>query len=194
MISSTASVRAKPTTIDQTKLKKDHLTTTELAKLCGVSRFTIWNWIKQQKIKAVRTVGGQYRIPASEAISFLEILHLETSHKAWKSLAPGALGHCWEYPEKTNCDNRCRDCLIHRTDVDYCFIVVRRFGKGVIRCQGDCLNCDYFAEFFGFYNESSQAEKPYDEKSKKTTAEKKSFLYNFAYGVGRSVHVLKRKE
>ncbi len=93
MISSTASVKAKPTTIDQTKLKKDHLTTTELAKLCGVSRFTIWNWIKQHKIKAVRTVGGQYRIPASEAISFLE-----TCHKARKSLAPGALGHCWEYP------------------------------------------------------------------------------------------------
>ena len=98
MISSTASVKAKPTTIDQTKLKKDHLTTTELAKLCGVSRFTIWNWIKQHKIKAVRTVGGQYRIPASEAISFLETLHLETCHKARKSLAPGALGHCWEYP------------------------------------------------------------------------------------------------
>ena len=31
-------------------LRKDSLTTTELAKLCGVSRFTIINWVNRGKI------------------------------------------------------------------------------------------------------------------------------------------------
>ena len=181
-------------TIDKIKFEKDYLTTTELAKLCGVSRFSIINWVKQGKINTIKTIGGKYRIPVTKAISFLESLHCQTSHKTKNGLASDALVHCWEYPQKTNCDNRCIDCLIHGRQVDYCFIVVRQFGKGVIRCQGDCLNCDYFGEFFGFYSESSQAEAPSDEKSEKTTTAKKKFLYNFAYGVGRGVHVLKRKE
>lgn len=192
MVNST--VREKPMTIDKIKLEKDYLSTTELAKLCGVSRFTIINWANKGKINAFKTVGGKYRIPVTEAISFLESLHWQTSHKNKNDLAPNTLGHCWEYPRRTNCDNRCKDCLMHGREVDYCFIVVRQFGKGVIRCQGDCLNCEYFGEFFGFYSEGSQAEEPYDEKSKKTTTEKNNFLYNFAYSIGRGVHVLKRKE
>jgi len=180
--------------VNELMLQKNYLTTTGLAKLCGVSRFTIRNWIKQGKIKAVRTIGKQYRIPVSKAMSFLETMHPEISHKAKKGLAPGALGHCWEYPQKTNCDNKCRNCLIHGKEIDYCFVVVRQFGKGVIRCQGDCLNCDYFGEFFGFYSKSSQVEEPLDDKSKKAAVEKKKILYNFAYNVGRGVHVLKRKE
>ena len=192
MISST--VREKPMTIDKVKLEKDYLSTTELAKLCGVSRFTIINWTNQGKINAFKTIGGKYRIPVAEAISFLESLHWKTSHKTKRGLAPDALGHCWEYPEKTNCDNKCKNCLIHKREIDYCFIVVRQFGKRVIRCQGDCLNCEYFGEFFGFYSGSSQAKEPFDEKGKKTAAEKKNFLYNCAYSVGRGVHVLKRKE
>jgi len=180
--------------VNELMLQKNYLTTTELAKLCGVSRFTIRNWIKQGRIKAVRTIGKQYRIPVSEAISFLETMHRETTDEPRNGLAAGALRHCWEYPQKTSCDNECKNCLIFGKESDYCFIVVRQFGKGVIRCQGDCLNCDYFGEFFGFYSESSQVEEPLDDKSKKTAVEKKKFLYNFAYSVGRGVHVLKRKE
>ena len=47
------------------------MTTTELARLCGVSRFTIINWTKQGRIKATMTIGKHYRIPASEALSLL---------------------------------------------------------------------------------------------------------------------------
>ncbi|MBW7989853.1 MAG: helix-turn-helix domain-containing protein [Planctomycetes bacterium] len=41
------------------------MTTTELAKLCGVSRFTIINWINRGKIRTNKTVGGHSRIPVS---------------------------------------------------------------------------------------------------------------------------------
>lgn len=191
MINST--VKEKPVTINEIKLGKDYLSTTELAKLCGVSRFTIINWTNQGKINAFKTVGGKYRIPVTEAISFLENLHKQISHKNKNELAPDSLGHCWEYPRKTNCDNRCKNCLIHGREVDYCFVVVRQFGKGVIRCKGDCLNCEYFGEFFGFYSKGPQAEEPPDEHNKKTATAKRNFMYNFVYGIGRGVHGLKRK-
>jgi excisionase family DNA binding protein len=165
------------------------MTTTELARLCGVSRFTIINWTNRGKIRASRTVGRHYRIPVSEAMSFLETFRNEK-----KGVASGSSGHCWEYLQKTNCDKECRNCLIYRREVDYCFEVVRQFGKGVICCKGDCLNCGYFEEFFSFYRKRTQLEEPYDKKSKKATKEKKNFMYNFAYGVGRGVNVLKRKE
>lgn len=69
-------------TEDKTKPQKDYLTTTELARLCGVSRFTIINWVNRGKIRAIRTVGRQYRIPVSEAISFLESCHNEFFNKS----------------------------------------------------------------------------------------------------------------
>ena len=173
----------------ENKRRSAYMTTTELARLCGVSRFTIINWTNKGKIRANRTVGRHYRIPVSEALSFLETFRNEK-----EGVASGSSGHCWEYLQKTNCEKECRNCLIYRREVDYCFEVVRQFGKGVISCKGDCLNCGYFEEFFSFYRERTQQEEPYDEKTKKAEKEKKNFLYNVAYGVGRGVHVLKRKE
>jgi len=56
---------------DESKQRSGYMTTTELARLCGVSRFTIINWTKQGRIKATRTIGKHYRIPVSEALSLL---------------------------------------------------------------------------------------------------------------------------
>ena len=168
----------------KTKSQKNYLTTTELARTCGVSRFSIINWINQGKIRAFRTVGRQYRIPASEAISFFE-----TFHKVKNTTASGLLVRCWEYLQKTNCDKECRNCLIYERRIDYCFVVVRQFGKEVIRCKGDCLNCDYFNEIF---NKSKKIEKPSDGKID-IIKEKKDFLYHFGYNVGYSVQGLKER-
>ncbi len=176
------------------KLAKDYLTTTELSKLCGVSRFTILNWIKQGRIDTLRTVGGRYRIPASEATSLLETLGRKTSQTGGRMLAASALGHCWEYPEKTNCDNTCGDCLIHGKKVDYCFMVVRQFGKDVIGCKGGCLDCEYFAEFFGFCRRQSQPSDSGVEDGEGQREEKQGFFYNVVYGVGRGVQMLRKNE
>ena len=183
----------KPIGIDKNKLNKDFLSTTELARLCGVSRFTVINWVNKGRINTLKTIGGKNRIPATEATLFLESMHCRNSYKTENGLAPDALGHCWEYPRKTNCDNRCKSCLIYGREVDYCFIVVRQFGKGAIQCQGDCLRCEYFGEFFGLYSEGLQAEELPDENSKKVATTKSNILYNFAYGIGRGVHGLKKK-
>jgi len=163
--------------------RKEYLTTTELAKFCGVSRFTILSWIDKGKISTIRTVGGKYRIPVCEAISFLETLQRKGSPREKKVTTSGALGHCWEYLQKTNCERECKNCLIYGREIDYCFVVVRQFGKGVIRCMGDCLSCGYFEKFFGSHSKSRSFEETSDGKSAEVAADKKNFLDNFIYDI-----------
>ncbi|MCK4792072.1 MAG: excisionase family DNA-binding protein, partial [Desulfobacteraceae bacterium] len=165
--------------------KKEYLTTTELAKFCGVSRFTILSWIDKGKISTIRTVGGKHRIPVSEAISFLETLQRKSSPRQKKVATSGALGHCWEYLQETNCERECKNCLIYGREIDYCFVVVRQFGKGVIRCMGDCLSCGYFEEFFGSHGTSTERELTPGGRSVKATIEKKDFLDNFIHEIAR---------
>jgi len=179
---------------DKTRPQKDYLTTTELARFCGVSRFTIINWTNRGKIKAIRTAGGHYRIPVSEAVSFLDVFHKDKN-----GVASGSLGRCWEYLQKTNCHKECSNCLIYRRETDYCFEVARQFGKGVIRCTGECLDCGYFQEFFSFHSERAQLKETCDKRSKKATkskeatTEKKNLLYSVVYGAGRGVHQMKKR-
>ena len=177
-------------TITQNKviMRNDCLTTTELAKLCGVSRFTIINWVNQGKIRTMKTMGGHCRIPVSEAISFYETFHKEKIGAASESFC-----HCWEYPQKTSSNKECKSCLLYKSRINYCFIVVREFGKELICCKGDCLNCDYFEEFFSSYVNNAQPSEICETKGVKGGKGKKNILYNVLYSVGRSVQGVKGK-
>jgi len=167
-------------------MRNDCLTTTELAKLCGVSRFTIINWVNRGKIETMKTVGGHCRIPVTEAISFYETFHKEKIGATSESFC-----RCWEYPHKTNCDRECKNCLLYGSRINYCFVVVRELGKEVIHCKGDCLNCSYFEEFFSSYRKSERSNETHEAKGEKTAQDKKSFLYNVVYGVGRGIQEVK---
>ena len=175
-------------TKNKIELRKDCLTTTELAKLCGVSRFTIINWVNRGKIRTMKTVGGHCRIPVSEAIAFYETFHKEKTGVISESLC-----HCWEYPQKAKYDKNCKNCLLYKSRINYCFVVVREFGKEVVRCEGDCLDCDYFEEFFSSYSKSKQLNEMHEAKGEKVAKDKKSFLYNFVYGVGCGIKEVKEK-
>ncbi|MHC4123808.1 MAG: helix-turn-helix domain-containing protein [Planctomycetota bacterium] len=70
-MSVTTAARKESIRGNESKKRSGYMTTTELARLCGVSRFTIINWTKQGRIKAKRTIGRHYRIPVSEALSLL---------------------------------------------------------------------------------------------------------------------------
>jgi len=45
---------------------KRYFTTGEVARLLGVSAFAVWTWIRNKKIRAIKTPGGHYRIPREE--------------------------------------------------------------------------------------------------------------------------------
>jgi excisionase family DNA binding protein len=91
---------------DVSKKRSGYLTTTELATLCGVSRFTIINWAKQGKIKAIRTAGKHYRIPASEALSLLR-----TFEEKKEVGASDLGGHCQTKKQDPSSEEECRKCL-----------------------------------------------------------------------------------
>ncbi|MBW1614611.1 MAG: response regulator [Deltaproteobacteria bacterium] len=43
----------------------------DLARILGIHRVTVTNWIKKGALKAIRTPGGRYRVSKDELISFL---------------------------------------------------------------------------------------------------------------------------
>ena len=45
---------------------KVYYTTGEVAEMLGVSVTTVWKWCQEGKIQAIKTLGGQYRIPHEE--------------------------------------------------------------------------------------------------------------------------------
>ena len=48
------------------KEKQTFFSIPEAAKICGVSRATMWNWVKSGKVAAFVTPGGHHRIPSPE--------------------------------------------------------------------------------------------------------------------------------
>lgn len=91
---------------NESKRRSGYLTTTELARLCGVSRFTIINWTKQGRIKATRTVGRHYRIPVSEALSLLR-----SFEEKKKSSSSDLKEPCRQQVPTTNGDEERGNCL-----------------------------------------------------------------------------------
>jgi excisionase family DNA binding protein len=59
---------------DTTKI----LTTSDIARHCGVSRKSVIRWIEQGRIKAYRTPGGHYRIQQTNFLDFLEQFDMPT--------------------------------------------------------------------------------------------------------------------
>jgi len=48
------------------------LTTSDVARYCHVSRFTVSKWIRKGKLEAYQTPGGHYRVPLSDFRAFLK--------------------------------------------------------------------------------------------------------------------------
>ena len=44
----------------------------DLAKIFGVHRVTVTNWVKRGALKAVRTPGGRYKVAKRDLREFLE--------------------------------------------------------------------------------------------------------------------------
>ncbi len=122
------------------KQRNGYLTTTEFAKLCGVSRFTIINWAKQGRIKTIKTVGGHYRIPEMEALNLLKTYNQRNKDRSFDL-------------EKNKRTKR----------------------KKVV---GDEERRRCLAE---------------DHEDNKGNGTGKNFLYNFGYGIGRGIHILKER-
>ncbi|MCX7705408.1 MAG: response regulator [bacterium] len=62
-------------------LKNNFYTTGEVARILNCSRVTVFHWILNGKIPAIRTAGGHYRIPKNNIEKLLKPLNSEQTGK-----------------------------------------------------------------------------------------------------------------
>ncbi|MCP3955418.1 MAG: helix-turn-helix domain-containing protein, partial [Desulfobacterales bacterium] len=124
------------------------LTVARVAALCGVNRNTVGLWIRSRKLHAVRK-GRNYSIPASELLFFLKSTGRKIPAELVEetTLAPHfrTVQNCWDYFQGNKHLNGCRDCVVHKNQLDVCFV-----GKesSATVCGGKCGECRYFQETF----------------------------------------------
>ncbi len=115
------------------------LTTSNAAKICGVTRFTIRNWILENRLKAFKTGGHHHRVLRSDLLRFME--------KA--GIRPAAPVFCWEYEQLAKTGGHdCGKCLVFKERSNRCFLTIREFGSEKVRCGRDCADCEYMKATF----------------------------------------------
>ena len=126
----------------------EYLTTTQAAKLLKVSRFSVLNWVKQGKLRAISTHGGHQRIPKKIIIDFLQKSGMDNSSLQTPEPASAEV-RCWDASEiKSTGTHHCADCLVFKEKANRCFLTVKIFGTQKVQCNTDCLSCAYFAKYY----------------------------------------------
>ena len=67
----------------------DYLTTSEAAKICHVTRFTVLNWVKKNKLESIATLGGHQRIPKKAVLDLVK--KHQTADQSAVDLVPNAV-------------------------------------------------------------------------------------------------------
>jgi excisionase family DNA binding protein len=119
-------------------------TTTQVARLCGLSHRTIAKLFDAGVIRGYRLPGSGFRrIPEKELLSFLAALGMPIAGQEVPAM--GSWLHCWEYRDlKGKGRDRCRECEIRLGHVRYCW---RFSGSKLPVClyrERGCEGCEYF--------------------------------------------------
>ena len=123
---------------------KGYYTTSQAAKICGISHRTIAKLFDAGVIKGYRLPGSGFRrIPEKELLSFIASCGMPAS--GLQAPLKGEWLHCWEY-RKLNRQKAalCKGCEIRLSHTRYCW---RFSGSNHPVCryqEGDCSKCRYF--------------------------------------------------
>ena len=124
----------------------EYVTTSEAAELCNVTRFTIRNWILDNKLRASQTAGHHHRILKSDLLKFMKESGIRPAVRSQK--IPAFL-NCWEYRHLTEAGGHdCERCLVFKEQANRCFLTVHEFGSEKVLCDSDCSECAYMETFF----------------------------------------------
>ena len=97
---------------------KDLISTGQAAKLCAVTPDTILKWIKKNRIEAVKTAGGHYRISREVIKPYV----VKTQYTG--EIKNHVINYCWEYHSKDDHMNEsCRDCIIFVSKAEKCYLM-----------------------------------------------------------------------
>lgn len=126
-------------------MANDYLTTTAAAEFCGVTRFTIRNWVTSFGLKAYKTAGGHRRILKRDFMVFMK----ENKIAEIKKNNPCRLiSPCWEFQFKDTGEHDCVNCLVFKEGADKCFLLSKSFGQERIQCRHECLDCAYIKKYY----------------------------------------------
>jgi excisionase family DNA binding protein len=123
-------------------MEQDMVSTGQAAKLCSVTPDTILKWIKNNKIEAVQTAGGHYRITKDKLKPYM-VVSLEQINET-----PLQINYCWQYhADKDNINESCRECMIFKSKAEKCYLVAglgENAGHAQTFCTTSCYECEYF--------------------------------------------------
>jgi len=64
------------------KIKEKKLTVVQASEICGVTRTTVWRWIKTGKLESAKTAGGHHRIKESTLLGFMDQNNMHTTNRS----------------------------------------------------------------------------------------------------------------
>jgi excisionase family DNA binding protein len=122
------------------------LTTGEAARICSVTRDTIFKWIRSGYLPACRTAGGHHRIDRND----LEKVLKSSSHEPNEDdRTEHAFKYCWEYHGQGEVREECLECSVFKMRAQRCFEVIRLAPEArhlMLFCEASCSDCKYFQE------------------------------------------------
>ena len=122
------------------------LSTGKASKLLSVTPDTILKWIKQEKLPAVRTAGGHYRVSQEAINSLLSTPAEKPSHQT--SFSPDQLLYCWQFFALNGKVRKgCQNCLVFRANALKCFEMKhlqKEMGFNGGSCASSCESCAYY--------------------------------------------------
>ncbi|MBF0252836.1 MAG: excisionase family DNA-binding protein [Candidatus Omnitrophica bacterium] len=137
-----------------------YLTTSQAAKFCNVTRFTIRNWAIEGKLKFKQTGGGHRRILKDDLVRFIDDNGISSQ---LSDTVTELIPHCYDYKKFKNSDlHNCKQCLVYREKAGKCFLLIKEFGSKKVQCQHDCATCEFMGTY---YSKDQKTMKKQDEKN-----------------------------
>jgi excisionase family DNA binding protein len=138
-------------------MAKKAFTTSDIARICRVSRDTIKRLLEKGIIRGYRVgASGHWRVLPKDLalfmknnnIPFPEPEEIGIDLKALKDIENAPI-FCWEFNKDKIHDHirpegSCEDCLVYRVRSINCHALREEVGHKKIYCIGACDNCDYF--------------------------------------------------
>lgn len=137
-------------------MPKEHptvLTTSQAAKLCGVTPDAVVKWIHKGRLEAKRTAGGHFRIERGRLESLIPSLNKTEAAPSQPPQARMTARRCWEYMSDGGVlREECRQCVVYRLGVSECFLMAAQepdTARSRPFRRNSCQDCGYYRQVKG---------------------------------------------